>query len=191
MNYITFDIETHNPVNPDKFSVEEFRVSVAGAYISWEDRYVAFIEDDVKDLIELMKYADLIVGYNQLHFDLPVLQKYADFDLLQLTNYDMLVECQKSLGFRLKLDSLCKGTLGSQKTDSYQVYKHYYKDGKWAELVDYCMHDVFLTEQLFRISCRDKQLFYDDLGVKKSVTVGLPSPKKITIVKKTTDMFGF
>ena len=175
MNYITFDIETYSPSELDSINTNEFRVSVAGAYFSWLDKYVAFMEKDIQDLINLMEKADLIIGYNQLWFDLPVLQKYTTANLLKLPNYDILVEFQKVSGFRSKLDDLCKANFTDDlKTDSYQKYRHYHKEGKWLELVDYCMNDVRLTEALFKKILKDQKLFYLDLHQKKEVILSKP-----------------
>ncbi len=86
MNYITFDIETYSPSNSGRIDTNEFRVTVIGAYYSWLDKYIAFLEKDVKDFLESLKQADLVVGFNHIWFDLPVLQKYANYNLLELTN---------------------------------------------------------------------------------------------------------
>jgi DNA polymerase elongation subunit (family B) len=177
MNYITFDIETYSPSDLNYIDTDEFRVSVAGAYISWMDEYVAFMEDETSEFIDLMKEADVIIGYNHLFFDLPVLQKYAPYDLKQLPNYDILKEVEKKLGHRLRLDDLCKATFEDDvKTDSYEVYRHYHKQGKWAELIDYCLNDVRLTENLFRRILAGQELYYYDLHMKKSVILDKPDP---------------
>jgi DEAD/DEAH box helicase domain-containing protein len=186
MNYITFDIETYSPSNLNRIDTNEFRVSVAGAYISWIDEYIAFLEDDINDLIDLMSKADLIIGFNHIWFDLPVMQKYASFDLLQLPNYDLIVEFSKVAGFKPKLNDLCKANFGDDiKTDSYEQYKHYYKDKKWYELIDYCMNDVRLTEKLFRKTMQQNPVLFKDLHETKDVILALPKPGKIFINNTT------
>ena len=174
MNHITFDIETYSPSDSSRIDTKEFRVSVIGAYISWlndgKGEYIAFFEDDVKDFLELVKCADLIVGYNQIWFDLPVLQKYSDFNLQKLPNYDILVKIEEKIGAKLKLNDVCKANFEDDiKTDSYSVYKHYHKNGKWLELVDYCMNDVRLTQQLFEKIATTKKLKYNDLHILKEI----------------------
>jgi DEAD/DEAH box helicase domain-containing protein len=184
MNYVTFDIETYSPSELERIDVNEFRSSVIGAYFSWIDEYIAFIEGDEKPFLELLKKADMIVGYNQLWFDLPVLQKYADVELKKLPNYDILVEIEKKIGFKVKLDDVCKATLGSKKTDSYETYKHYYKEKKWSELVDYCMNDVRLTEELFRLVLDGKPLKYNDLLDTKEVILDMPKMQKLQALEE-------
>lgn len=190
MNYITFDIETYSPSDLDRIDVNEFRVSVCGCYISWIDKYVAFMEPDIKDFIELMKKADLIIGFNQLWFDLPVLEKYSNFPLKQLPNYDILVEVEKKLGYKIKLDDLCRANFNDDiKTDSYSTYKDYHKQGKWFELIDYCMNDVRLTENLFRQICKTKTISYYDLHQKLEVSLDEPKPQKIEVAAQTQSIF--
>lgn len=187
MNFITFDIETYSPSGLDRIDTKEFRASVVGAYISWIDEYVAFMEDEVKDFIEVLKNADLVIGYNHLWFDLPVLQKYSDFDLLKLPSYDIMIEAEKKIGFKLKLDDLCKANLGTQKTDSYEVYKHYHAEKKWAPLIDYCMNDVKLTNELFLKIVNEGRLIYNDLLDTKEIQFDKPQPgKKVEIQTRET-----
>jgi DEAD/DEAH box helicase domain-containing protein len=180
MNYVNFDIETYSPGNLNKINTDEFRVSVIGAYFSWLDEYIAFLEEDVADFLELLEKADLIVGFNHIWFDLPVLQKYAKFNLKTLPCYDIMLEFEKAAGYKIKLNDLCKANFGDDiKTDTYSVYKNYYTDKKWFELIDYCMNDVRLTERLFDQIQKTGNLSYMDLHLKKSVTVQKPDLNKI------------
>jgi len=174
MNYIVFDIETYSPSNRDRIDVTELQVSVIGAYYSWNNKYLAFTEEYVKDFIETLKYADLIVGYNHLWFDLPVLAKFSSFDLKSLPNYDIMLEVESKLGFKPKLDDLCSATLGHSKTDNYSTFKHYYLQKNWAPLIDYCMNDVKLTKELFDLILDQKPLKYNDLLDTKEVILDKP-----------------
>ena len=174
MNYITFDLETYSPSDANRIDTSELKVSVLGAYISWENKYLAFLEDQLPVFIDLMKECDLVVGYNHCWFDLPVLQKYAKFNLKSLPTYDIMLEVEKKLGFKVKLDDLCKATLGQQKTDHFETYRNYYKDKNWLPLIDYCMHDVLLTEKLFRLAVEGKPLKYEDLLATKEILLEKP-----------------
>jgi len=188
-NYLVFDIETYSPGKLTKIDTKEFRPSVIGCYCSWNNQYLAFFEEHTEDFINLLSKTDLVVGFNQLWFDLPVLQKFAHFDLLSLPNYDILIEFEKKAGFKTKLDEICKATLGSQKTDNYQQYKDYYWDEKWFELVDYCMHDVKLTKELFDLILTSKPLKYNDLMQTREVLLDLPKPGKIEIQEAAKSIF--
>lgn len=191
MNYITFDIETYYPEgsNDTKIDTKIMRLAVAGAYFSWLDAYIAFFEEDIKDLLEIMTKADLIVGFNQLWFDLPVLQKYTHVNLLNLPNYDILLEIEKKLGFKVKLDNIAKSNLGIQKTDTYEVYRHYYKQEKFAELTDYCMNDVKITEELFKLIQTNGKLLYNDFNQTKELLLEIPKLQKNTSTIQQNSIF--
>ena len=194
MNYITFDIETYSPSDLDRIDVKEFRCSVCGAFISWlnegKGEYIAFLEDNIKEFLILLKHADLIIGYNHIWFDLPVLQKYADFDLLKLPCYDIMLKVEQKIGSKLRLNDLCKANFeGDLKTDSYSVYRHYHKDGKWLELIDYCMNDVRLTEQLFQQILTTKKLTYYDLHIQKEIIMDTVEFGKVEIQQGAESIF--
>lgn len=176
MNWITFDIETYSPGDLNRIDTNEFRVSVCGAYFSWTQEYIAFLEDDIQEFLNILPQVDLVVGYNHNWFDLPVLQKYANFQLSELPTYDIMVEIEKKIGYKLKLDDVCKANLGTQKTDTYEQFRHYYKDKNWEPLIDYCMHDVKLTEEIFEIILSNQKIKYVDLLETKSILLDTPTP---------------
>jgi hypothetical protein len=184
MNYIVFDIETYHPDRLDTFDVKAFRVSVTGAYISWdgeEGEYVAFLENDTTEIIKYMSMADMVVGYNHIWFDHAVLRKYSDFDLSTgLSNYDIMLELEKKLGFKPKLDDVCKATFASDtKTDHYETYKNYYWDSKWYELIDYCMNDVRLTNELYKKILKGEPLKVATLTGVQECVLDMPRIKSI------------
>lgn len=183
MNYITFDIETYTPQdenNPkgvfsSKIDPKAMRTSVVGAYFSWLDKYLVFFEDQVPEFVRYLKYADVIVGFNHIWFDVPALQKYADYPLSSLHCYDILVEFEKKVGYKVKLDDLAKNNLKTSKTDSFANFRTYHLEGKWFELADYCMHDVLITEMLFRMVRAGKPLKYSDMLTTKEVILDMPT----------------
>lgn len=178
MNWITFDIETYSPTKSDKIDTTELRVSVVGAYFSWIDQYIAFLEDDTKYFTELLKDADLIIGWNHEWFDLPVLQKYSDYDLKNLPCYDLMLEMEKTVGYKLKLDNVSKANLGEQKTDTYQQFKHYYWNNEWFKLIDYCMNDVRLTNLIFDKAMKEENIAYYDLHNIRTTKISKPEVGK-------------
>lgn len=189
MNYITFDIETYSPSDSKKIDTNEFRVTVIGAYYSWLDEYIAFLEHDVKDFIDSLKEAELVVGFNHLWFDLPVLQKYSSFDLLKLTTYDIMLEFEKKAGFKCKLNDLAKSNLDHQKTDVFENFSNYHKEGKWSELIDYCMHDVKITEELFKRVLNGEKIKYADALETKEFILNIPVGKRIDLVAQPESIF--
>ena len=86
---------------------------------------------------------------------------------------------------------MCKANFGNEdiKTDSYSVYRHYHRDGKWYELMDYCLNDVRLTQQLFQLIFSEKRLNYYDLHILKQVELDQPQAGKIEFVEAAESFF--
>ncbi len=89
-----------------------------------------------------------------------------------------MLELEKS-GFKSRLNDLCKSNLGDQKTDSFENFSTYHKEGKWAELIDYCLNDVRLTEELFRMVMRGEKIKFKDALDTKEFILTQPVGKKI------------
>ena len=194
MNYIVFDIETYSPSNLDRIDTKEFKATVIGAFVSWmnggQGEYLAFFEKDVKIFLDLLWHCDLVIGYNHLWFDLPVLQKYSEKNLMSLPSYDIMIEVEKKIGFKLKLDDLCRANFDEDmKTDSFNVYRHYHRDGKWVNLVDYCMNDVRLTNQLFQKILNKRDINYYDLHILKQIVLDAPVPGKVEMNEGSESFF--
>src|SRR5512139_3585593 len=92
-------------------------MSVGVTYSTARGDYRIYGEPQVNDLIEELRRADLVVGFNVLRFDYEVLTGHNDFfDPSQIPTLDMLVELAKHLTFRPSLDSIATATLGVEKT---------------------------------------------------------------------------
>ena len=116
---VYFDLETQRSFgdvggskNKDKMGI-----SVGVAYSTRTEQYHIFGEDQTDDLVDMLIKADLVVGYNHMYFDYPVLQGYTILDLPnQTVNLDMMIEVEQILGHRLKLDALASASLGTGKS---------------------------------------------------------------------------
>ena len=112
-NIVYFDLETQRSFSDVGGATQKHKmgVSVAVTYSSVDGQYRIYQENELQELITELTRADLVVGFNHLSFDYAVLQSYAVFDLLEQTvNLDMLVEVEKKLGHRLKLDSIASAS---------------------------------------------------------------------------------
>ncbi|MGC9521517.1 MAG: ribonuclease H-like domain-containing protein, partial [Anaerolineae bacterium] len=107
--------------------------------------------------------ADLVVGYNLYGFDYPVLQHYTDeIVLAELPTVDMMVEIQRRLGFRLKLDSIATATLNMQKSaDGLQAVR-WWREGRVDEIIAYCRQDVEVTRQIYEFGKQNRYIQYYD-----------------------------
>ena len=171
---VYFDLETQRSfsdvggaANKDKMGV-----SVGVTFSTETGKYHIYGEDQMDALVEQLVKADLVVGYNHISFDYPVLQGYTIYDLVnQTVNCDMLVEIEKILGHRLKLDSVASATLGIGKTadglDALRWWQKYKKTGDIEHLMniaEYCCYDVKVTKEVYEYGLKHGVLKYDDRG---------------------------
>jgi uncharacterized protein YprB with RNaseH-like and TPR domain len=117
-NIVYFDLETQksfSAVGGSKHK-DKMRMSVGVTYSTTTGKYHIYDEEHVNELVDQLISADLVVGYNHIQFDYPVLQAYTIFDLeSQTVNLDMMLDLQEKLEFRLKLDSIATSSLGTGK----------------------------------------------------------------------------
>jgi len=172
---ITFDIETQNGLgNWRDFS--GVKISVLGA-IDQDGKEYVYWEDQLPDFLNFISDADLIVGFNSLGFDVPVLQNYTDINLKKYPHYDIMDEFKKIAGHRIKLDDLAQNTLGKGKSGSGLDALKYWAEGRHDELARYCMDDVRVTKALFDHVVSDKPVKYLNLTAPKEIILKKPDLK--------------
>lgn len=131
------------------------RVSCGIVWDSRTDEFTTYFEDRVQDLIEHLKSADLIVGFNCIGFDYSVLRGYTRYDFRDLETLDMLREIKEQLNFRVSLSSLALSTLEKEKSaDGLQALR-WWKQGRLDLIEKYCRIDVAITRDIWRYG-RDK-----------------------------------
>ncbi|MDB4294807.1 ribonuclease H-like domain-containing protein [Akkermansiaceae bacterium] len=171
---VYFDLETQRSfgdvggaANKDKMGM-----SVGVTYSTETEQYYIYGEDQVEDLIDQLVKADLVVGWNHIQFDYPVLLGYTIYDLpVQTVNCDMMLKLEEILGFRLKLDSAAKATLGETKTADgldalkwWQEYKKTKSLDPLMQIAEYCCYDVKVTKEVFEYGQKHGLIKYDDRG---------------------------
>jgi DEAD/DEAH box helicase domain-containing protein len=76
------------------------------------------------------------------------------------------------LGFRLPLEALARGTLGSAKSATGSQAVQWFREGRLEELFEYCQQDVAVTRGLYEYGRANKHVkYYDRFGRLKRVTV--------------------
>jgi DEAD/DEAH box helicase domain-containing protein len=124
------------------------RVSVAVLYDSADEKYHVYDERRVPELIRHLRELELVVGFNLKRFDYAVLGAYTPQDLAGLPTLDLLEDLHAKLGFRVSLQALGEATLQAGKgADGLQAVQ-WWREGKLAELTEYCRQDVELTFRL-------------------------------------------
>ena len=171
---VYFDLETQKSADEvgGWGNISKMGLSIAVTYSTAREEYTIYGEKQVGDLLKELQRADLVVGFNNLRFDYEVLHGYTSFDLSQLPTLDMLVELQAALNHRLSLDSIATATFGVEKTAEGLQAIRWFKEGKLAEIAEYCCYDVKITKLVHEHGRQHKQLFYQNrFGKKQNVAV--------------------
>jgi len=165
MNIVYFDLETQRTANDvggwDKKS--DMRMSLGVTYSTNLKEYRIYTEKRVNDLVQQLLRADLVVGFNIVNFDYEVLMGYTVLDLPgQLRSLDLMVEVEKSLGNKLRLDNIAQATLGLGKTgDGVDAIK-WWREKRLMEVAEYCCFDVKVTKLVHEHGLEHRELFYTD-----------------------------
>lgn len=131
--------------------------------VIWDEQmgeFEIFQEDEVFDLIERLRGADLVIGFNLKNFDYAVLKGYKDFPFSTIPTLDILEDVQRRLGFRLSLGHLAEHTLHISKGGDGLQSLEWFKSGEIAKVIQYCCQDVEITRQLFYHGQREGYLYY-------------------------------
>jgi DEAD/DEAH box helicase domain-containing protein len=173
-NIVYFDLETkHSADDVGGWShIDKMGMSIGVTYSTARGDYKIYGEPEVEDLIKEIQRADLVVGFNHIRFDYRVLEGYSIFDFSQVPSLDMLIVLNEKLGHRLKLDSIAQATLGCEKSAEGLQAIEWFKQGKMAEIAEYCCFDVKITKLVHEYGAAHGHLFYTNrFGNKLKVKV--------------------
>ncbi len=161
---IVFDIETQNTFQETgKSRAEAFkklRVSVVGVYEYLTGEYKTYDEKELMELDKRFQKAELLLGFNSLGFDLPVLSNYFFTPVDRFPHLDLMTEIEKNRGHRASLDSVAKPTLKTKKSGSGLDAIMYWKENRIDELKKYCLEDVRITREVFEYGCREGKILF-------------------------------
>lgn len=163
MRKITFDIETTNFFT-DTGSNDPASLSLACVCIhdSATDNYTSYFEEELSKLWPILEKADVLIGFNSDHFDIPILNKYYSGDLTRIKSIDLMREIKKVLGRRIGLDAVASATLGRRKSASGTLSMVWWKKGEKQKVVEYCTEDVRLTKDLYDHATHNGFVKYPD-----------------------------
>ena len=173
-NIVYFDLETKH--SADEVGgwghIDKMGMSIGVTYSTARGDYKIYGEPEVEELIKELQRADLVVGFNHIRFDYRVLEGYSIFDFSQVPSLDMLIVLNEKLGHRLKLDSIAQATLGCEKSAEGLQALEWFKQGKMAEIAEYCCFDVKITKLVHEYAAAHGHLFYNNrFGNKLKVEV--------------------
>lgn len=170
MRYIVFDLETQNIFSDvGTNNPADLDLSVGCVYDSGTDSYTVATIDEVSILWPIIEKADALVGYNSNHFDIPLLNKYYPGDLCQIKSIDLLETIRKSLGRRLRLDSVAQATIGAKKSANGLQAVKWWREGNITSIKKYCKQDVKVTKEVFEYAQENGKIFFKDGSRKQEV----------------------
>jgi uncharacterized protein YprB with RNaseH-like and TPR domain len=173
-NIVYFDLETQRSISDvGGFSNKaKLCISVAVTYSTATDEYVIYSESELDALTDLLLKADLVVGWNHIGFDYPVLQAYVLPNLEEQTiNLDMMLDVKERMGRFLKLDNVASSCLGTGKSadglDAIRWWQEHKKTGEFEPLrkiAEYCAYDVKVTRFVHEYGMKHGHIKYEDAG---------------------------
>lgn len=165
MKKVVFDIETSNIfADVGKNDPALLNLSVIGIYESETGKYSTFLQEELKNLWPILEKADLLIGYNSLHFDLPLLNKYYSGDLSKIQHIDLLKEIRDVYGRRMKLDQVAEGTLNTKKSGHGLQAITWWKNGEIEKVKSYCLDDVKITKEIYEYALANKKIKFTEGG---------------------------
>lgn len=170
MRYVVFDIETTGLAGPTR-DLLELEIALVGVYDSETQAYTTYVREELPKLWPVLERTDLLIGYNSNTFDIPLLNRYYPGDLTHIPSLDLLAEVYKTLGRRLRLDSIARATLGRGKKGDGLKAIDWWREGKVDKVREYCIEDVRLTHELYEYAVKNGLLKYKDLGKARDLKI--------------------
>lgn len=168
MRKITLDIETIGEFRGGLPDPTVLDLTVIAIHDSETDQYSVYTQEELAQLWPILERADVLIGYNSDHFDIPIVNKYYSGDLTTIRSIDLLKEIKNVLGRRLKLQSVAEATLGHGKSADGKMAIQWWKEGKYDEVKKYCIEDVRVTKDVYDYALKNGSLKYKDFdGVRE------------------------
>ena len=152
---------------------ENMGISVIGCYSNWTKASVPFVNLKVipdelqvgswlplEDFQQLLDECDVLVGFNNQHFDDNLIKANGFTIPDRVVNYDILVEMWRAVGIQppfvfpthagYSLKQTCEANGLPPKTGDGGNAAIMWQRGKYQEVIDYCLNDIKITTELFR-----------------------------------------
>lgn len=175
MNLVFFDLESQNLFEDvgGRENIDKLRVACGITWSTQRNDFAVYWEKDIPALLEELKSATRVIGFNLRGFDYLVLQPYApEMRFASIPTLDMLLDLQKILGFRVSLDSIASASLGAAKTADGVQSVEWFRAGELDKVAEYCKADVDITRRVYEFGRDNGHIFYrSKLGSKLKVDV--------------------
>lgn len=165
MKKVVFDIETKNTFQDvQSGDPKALDMSLVCIYDYSTDSYHSFFEEDLPKLWPILETAEMLIGFNSDHFDIPILSKYYPGNLSVIKSLDILKEIKKSLGRRISLNEIADATLNKGKIGHGMDAIKWWRTGELEKLKRYCLEDVKITKEVYEFAWSNKHLKYRNDG---------------------------
>ena len=175
MNLVFFDLETQNLFDDvgGRDHIEKLRVACGATYSTAKNDFTIYWEKDIPALIEELRSATKVIGFNLINFDYKVLQPYStQTRFASIPTLDLLLDLQRILGFRISLDNIASATLAEAKTADGVQSVQWFRNGELEKVAEYCKADVGITRRVYEFGRDNGHVFYTSkLGSKLKVSV--------------------
>lgn len=162
---ILFDLETLRGASDVGGWTNIHRMGLAlGVVCHLEDGcFEVFHEGQIRELVDSLRRATLVIGYNSRRFDYRVLSGYTGEDYNRLLpTLDLLEDVTRRLGFRVGMGHLAQETLGLGKSADGLQSLRWVREGRMDLVEEYCRKDVEILRDLYLHGRRERCLFYRD-----------------------------
>lgn len=164
---VVFDLETRldtKDLSPDdeQYGWKLLRegkggISALVIYDYSQDWVYIYDENSIQSAVAHLEFADVVVGYFSAKFDVPVIEGIIGRKLQLREHLDLYQEISSAsakkghIGRRgdFTLDTVAKRCLGHGKINSGKMVSSLIKDGRYADVFNYCAHDVKITRDVF------------------------------------------
>ncbi|MEM9409030.1 MAG: DEAD/DEAH box helicase, partial [Acidobacteriota bacterium] len=162
---VLFDVETKRAAKEvgGWHNLHKLGVALAVTCDLEEGVFKTFREEQVADLVAELKSADVVIGFNSMGFDYPVLSGYTGEDYRRtLASFDLLESIEELIGKRLGLAKLAEATLGTSKSADGLISLEWYREGRFDLIEEYCRKDVEILRDLYLHGRREGFVLYED-----------------------------
>ena len=134
-------------------------IAVIGVYLDWVDKYLSFEIHELAEFAAIANSVDEIIGFNSINFDDNLLQANG---INIKTTFDLLCQVRIAAGMPphfvrgvtrggYSLGAIATANLDYTKTGSGELAPKLWQDGKRQQVIDYCLNDVKLLVDLYRL----------------------------------------
>lgn len=152
------DLETKNSFDEvgGREHLEKLEVSFVGVYDYTRGTYLSFGEGERRELKELLREADLLIGFSIKGFDIPILDEWLGVSLRkECMVIDIMDDVERVLGFRISLNNIAGATLGISKSGHGLDAIRWYREGRLEKLKQYCLRDVKITKGIYEHGAKE------------------------------------